>query len=207
MRSCNGLLVRHCDMPPTDVVAARDLQATTKLRTFRDLCFKKSSVDALAALDEGLYRRLTTRVILLDYATNSTGLPGAARLRRLTQLAEPAESPMESRLRWTFIEAGLPRPIVQAELHDPNGEFIARVDMYYPDARLVIEFDGRNHQDRLVADARRQNLLVNAGFKVLRFTSADLFGRPGAVVDQVREALASAGVHARYEGKPRNNAA
>jgi very-short-patch-repair endonuclease len=50
----------------------------------------------------------------------------------------------------------------------------------------VIEFDGGNHRDRLVSDDRRQNSLVSAGYRILRFTTADLYGRPDAVVAQVR---------------------
>jgi len=202
LRSCSGLVVRHCDLPAADQVTVLELPATTLLRTFRDLCLKKSSSDALSALDEALYRRVTDRATLLAYAGDSGRLPGAGRMRRLAALAEPAESPMETLLRWTFIEAGLAPPQVQVDLHDANGELIGRADMYYPEARLVIEFDGRNHQDRLVADMRRQNLILNAGFRLLRFTSADVLGRPRVVVDQVREAIASG-----YAGNRQNDAA
>src|SRR5207247_10622365 len=68
----------------------------------------------------------------------------ARRNARLGLLAEPAESPMETRLRWLLLNAGLPRPIVQAKLHDARGREIARADLYYPDARMVIEHDGTN---------------------------------------------------------------
>lgn len=128
-------------------------------------------------------------------------------MRRLGELAEPAESAMESRSRWTFIQAGLPRPEVQVDLCDANGRFVCRADMYYPKAGLVIEFDGRNHQDRLVADTRRQNLIVNAGYRILRFTSADVLGRPDVVVNQVREALAAGRGDRRHEENLRNHAA
>ena len=109
------------------------------------------------------------------------------RLGRFDDLAEPAESPMESRLRWSLLQAGLPKPEVQKELLDSDGRFLARADLYYPQARLVIEYDGANHRDRLVEDDRRQNALVTAGFLLLRFTAAD---RPDAITAQVRRALA-----------------
>jgi len=41
----------------------------------------------------------------------------------------------------------------------------------------------------LIEDDRRQNLLVNAGFRLLRFTAADIYGRPDVVQAQVRGAL------------------
>ncbi len=97
---------------------------------------------------------------------------------------------METRLRWLLLEARLPRPEVQTDLCDASGRFVGRADLYYPQARLVIEYDGSNHRDRLVEDNRRQNALVNAGFRLLRFTAADLKLRQDAVTGQVRSALA-----------------
>ena len=93
---------------------------------------------------------------------------------------------METRLRWLLIEAGLPSPEVQVDLRDHEGRFVGRADLYYPRSRLVIEYDGANHGDRLVADDRRQNLLVDAGFRLLRFTAADVYKRSETVIAQVR---------------------
>jgi very-short-patch-repair endonuclease len=92
---------------------------------------------------------------------------------------------METRLRWLLIKAGLPRPEVQAKLR--NGA--ARADLYYPEARLVVEYDGGNHRERLVEDDQRQNLLVNAGYQVLRYTAVDIYQRSDVVLAQVRDAL------------------
>ena len=97
---------------------------------------------------------------------------------------------METRLRWLLLQRGLPRPEVQVNLGDDrNG--IGRADLYYPSARLILEFDGTNHRDRLVADNRRQNLLLSAGFQLLRFTAGDIYNQPDLVEAQVRRALAA----------------
>ena len=87
---------------------------------------------------------------------------------------------METRLRWTLIEAGLPKPVVQAKLD------FGRADLYYPSTRLVIEYDGMNHRDRMIDDNRRQNRILAAGYRLLRFTSAD---RAETINVQVRQAL------------------
>jgi len=107
-------------------------------------------------------------------------------------LAEPAESPMETRLRWLLLKSGLPSPKVQVDLRDADGRFIGRADLYYSVARLVIEYDGASHRERLAEDNRRQNNLVDAGFRVLRFAAADLRQRPATVVALVRNALGTA---------------
>ncbi len=97
---------------------------------------------------------------------------------------------MESVLRWLLHEAGVRLPVVQYEIRDGAG-FVGRVDMAWPDRRLVVEFDGDGHRERdvFVDDLRRQNRLVAAGWTVLRFTSADVLGRPGDVVTAIRAAL------------------
>jgi very-short-patch-repair endonuclease len=65
----------------------------------------------------------------------------------------------------------------------------------------VIEYDGVNHRDRLVEDNRRQNLLISAGFHLLRFTAGDIYDRPQTVAKQVRNALtAGVAVSARRPG-------
>jgi very-short-patch-repair endonuclease len=110
-------------------------------------------------------------------------------LGRVDELAEPAESPMETRLRWVLIQAGLPKPEVQISLHDTEGRFVGRADLYYPQARLAIEYDGVNHRDRLVDDDRRQNDIIDAGYRLLRFTAADLAQRPDSISALVRRAL------------------
>ena len=59
---------------------------------------------------------------------------------------------METRLLIQLIMGRLPRPSVQSELYDSDGRFIGRVDLYYPDRKLAIEYDGAGHNDRLYAD-------------------------------------------------------
>ena len=177
LRSCHGLRVRHCKLTIDSVVPIRGLPATSIHRTLRDICAQSPGLPSLIVLDMALRARIIAR-----NALNGIGL---------MSLAEPAESQMETRLRWLLTEAGLPRPQVQVDLRADDGRFLGRADMYYPQARLVVEFDGGNHRDRLVSDDRRQNELVGSGFTVLRFTSADLHARPHVVVMQVRGALSA----------------
>ena len=111
------------------------------------------------------------------------------RLKHLIELAEPkTESPMETRLRLLLVFARLPRPLAQVDLGDANG-FFARADLYYPQRRLVIEYDGATHKDSVTEDDRRQNRLLSAGYRLLRFSAADVLGTPDLVVERVRSAL------------------
>jgi len=189
IRSRQGLTVRRSNLSPHEVTTVHGLPATSLHRTLRDLSLFYAPVEALVAIDAAVYKKLTDKGRLLADPAAARGRRGSARLRRLVELAEPAESAMETRLRWILHCARLAKPQVQANLYDNNGRFLGRADLYYPSARLVIEYDGGNHRDRLVADDRRQNLLAHAGFRILRFTAVYIYQRAEVVVSLVRIAL------------------
>jgi very-short-patch-repair endonuclease len=189
IRNRAGLIVRHAEIPPADVVSIRGLRATALPLTLAGLCLRWPAVEALVAIDMAVRLDLTDPSVLCQYAKAAKGRPGAARMGSLAFLAAPAESPMETRLRWLLIQAGLPRPEVQINLGDRAGRFVGRADLYYPEARLALEYDGGNHRERMTEDNRRQNLLVNAGYRLLRFTAADIHNRADVVAAQVRAAL------------------
>jgi hypothetical protein len=189
IRSRAGLNVRRCAIPPSEVVSIRGLRATALPLALTGLCLQWPAAEALVAIDNAIYRGLIDARTLTHYAEAAKGRPGVAHLRSLVSLASPAESPMETRLGWLLIHAGLPHPEVQVSLRDRKGLFVARVDLYHADARLALEYDGGNYRERLVEDNRRQNLLMNAGYQMLRFTAADVYKRPDVVVAQVVEAL------------------
>lgn len=204
MRPRVGLMVRRCDIDPTEVVTIRGLRATTLHRTLLDLCLQWPAVEALVAIDMATRAGLTSSAGLIRNSAAARGRAGSRRLLALAAVAAPAESPMETRLRWLLLQVGLSGLEVQTDLRDGDGRFIARADLYYPAARLVVEYDGGNHRDRLVEDDRRQNLIVNAGFRLLRFTAADIRNRPDVVAAQVRGALGIAVQTARLAPNTRH---
>jgi very-short-patch-repair endonuclease len=206
VRSRAGLSVRYSEISRNEISTVRGLRATTLRRTLTDLCLRLPAVEALVAIDMAVAASLTDRATLIRHAESTKGRAGARRLRSLAALAAPAESPMETRLRWLLIQAGLPHPEVQTDLRDSSEEFVGRADLYYPSARLVLEYDGGNHRERLVEDDRRQNLLLNAGFRLLRFTAADVLRQPDVVVAQVSAALTPASDNARLAQNARNPA-
>ena len=143
--------------------------------------------EGVVAADMFLHAKLITIAKLRAYIDEHSRAKGITRLRRVVELAEPeAESAMETRLRMLLVLAGLPRPEVQVSLKDRDGRFLGRPDLFYRLGRLAIEYDGGNHRDRLVHDNRRQNGLVGAGYRLLRFTAPDVYATPDSVVMQVR---------------------
>jgi len=68
-----------------------------------------------------------------------------------------------------------------------------RVDVGFPVQRVAVEIDGwawHSDSERFRQDRQRQNAMVNAGWRVLRFTWHDLAEQPDAVIDQIRRELA-----------------
>jgi very-short-patch-repair endonuclease len=185
-----GLSVRRIELHDKDVVVRHDVPATSTLRTAVDLGSRPPLVEAVVAVDMALHRRLVSPAMLREYIEEHPRCSGIAHLRRVVELAEPAtESAMESRLRMLLVLAGMPRPEAQVRLHDDRGQFLGRIDLYYREQCLCLEYDGATHRDSLVEDNRRQNRLQDAGFRLLRFTAADINRRPEAVVALVARQL------------------
>ena len=186
-----GVVVRRCSIPAAETSIRRGLRVTSAVRTIADLACRLPLTDAVALVDTALHGRLVNNGRLCDWASTHAGYRGVRRLRRALELADPAaESVMETRLRLLLVLAGLPHPRGQVSLRDDCGLFLARPDLYYPDARLAIEYDGATHRESLAADNRRQNRLLDAGYRLLRFTAGDVLDAPASVVSMVRRALA-----------------
>jgi hypothetical protein len=117
VRSRPGLNMRRCDLPPSDVTRVRGLRTTTVRRTLRDLCHRLGPVEALIVMDAAIHSRIIDKATLFSQHSLAT-------------LAAPAESPMETRLRWLLIQAGLPHPEAQVDLRDSDGRFVGRADVY-----------------------------------------------------------------------------
>jgi very-short-patch-repair endonuclease len=171
----SGVALRRAHLPEDHLVLVKGFRTTSVTRTLTDLCRRLSLTEAVVVVDMALH----SRIVDLNAVS-----------KRLLSFAEPAsESPMESRLRMLLVLGGLPRPKAQVPVYDSQGRFVGRPDLYYPADRLGIEYDGATHRDRLAEDNRRQNLLIGAGVRLLRFTAGDILRSPESTVAQVRTML------------------
>ena len=169
----------------------RGVCTTSLERTWLDLSGCVPPAAFLAVTDQVLRRRVGAER-LAAVLENARAVRGVRTARRVLPVGDArAGSPMESVLRWLIHEAGLPPPVLQHVVTDGVGGKIGEVDLAWPSARVMVEFDGDGHRERrvFVDDLRRQNGLVLAGWTVLRFSSADVLGRPEWVIGVVRRAL------------------
>ncbi len=188
----SAIRISRASLEKRDVALVRKLRATSMDRTLADLSARMTISEAVVLTDAAAHMGLTNLERLDETAARAAGRPGVAAFRRVIHHTEPAaESPMESRLRMLLVLAGLPRPVAQHPIHDRQGRFLGRPDLYFPERRLGLEYDGGVHRTSLVDDNRRQNRLLAEGIRLLRFTAGDIYSRPESVIDQVRLMLAS----------------
>jgi very-short-patch-repair endonuclease len=188
-----GVRVRRDAPDGGEVVVRRGHRTTSLLRTLSDLSRKLSLVETVVITDMALHNGLIKRADLSQWIHNRAGRKGVGPVRRVLDFAEAdAESQMETRLRMLLVLNGLPRPEVQVPIRDDTGSVIGRPDLFYREQRLGLEYDGETHRASLIEDNRRQNRLLLADVRLLRFTGADVLRRPESVVSQVRNALAQA---------------
>jgi hypothetical protein len=177
-------------VPAAETRRRHGVMVTSPSRTWIDLAAVVPPAALLAVTDQMLARAYPREEFSAVLA-RSAGRRGVAAARRVAPYGDAlAGSPMESVLRWLIVEAGLPRPVLQHVVRNA-GRFLGRVDLAWPEQRVMVEFDGDVHRDRrvFVDDLRRQNGLVLAGWTVLRFSSADVLGRPEQVLAAIRATL------------------
>jgi hypothetical protein len=135
--------------------------------------------EAVVAVDQMLATRAARLEDVRALAATVRGR-GGARARRACALADGlAGSPQETRLRLLMRHGGLPFPIAQYRVLDPDGVFVARVDFAWPELRIALEYDGEWHAEpgQFGKDRRRLNRLREAGWTVVFVTAADLRDR------------------------------
>lgn len=188
-RTRSGLTV-HRDLLRDDEVCTRGgIPLTTELRTAWDLARWLPTVDAVVAVDALARTGGFAPSRLLRIQDHYPRARWRACVPGVVDLANPlAESAMESRARLVLVLRGLPRPALQYEVFDERGQFVARLDMAYPELRIGIEYDGRGHLTRWEQerDARRQNALDACGWSLLRLTSPDIWVHPDDTAERVR---------------------
>ena len=190
-RRVRGLQVHCSHLGTDDVVLHRGVWCTAPPRTACDVVRLGPPVDGLATLDAALRSGTCTTELLVAAAEEQAGLRDVIRLRELIPHADGrAESPMESRMRWRFIDGGLPAPDLQIEVAE--GPRRHRLDTGWREHRVGAEFDGLEaHMTRqqLDADRDRHNWLSERDWRLLHFTAVDVYRRWERMIATVQRQL------------------
>jgi len=197
-RRLDGVQVhRSVDLVDDDIVFVGPIPVTSVARAICDSGATFPDREVQRAVDHSVATGLVTAEELLNIRrrVGQHGRNGVVRLQeaidKLPTGGAGAESGPELKLLRILEDAGMPAPTLQHPLSVGGRSY--RIDLSYPSVRLALEYDGvdaHSRVDRFVADRRRQNDLVGAGWTVLRYTHLDLRDRPWVIVGQVARQLA-----------------
>ena len=195
-RGPRGVQVHRCTLAADDAVTLNDgeIRLTPPLRTAWDVAALETVPNAVALLDGMVRTGHLDLARLRGVHEAARGRWRASRVEKVLPLVDGrSQSPPESWVRVACIRSGLPAPVPQFVVLDGD-EFLGRVDLAWPEQRLVVEYEGAYHFDDLQIrrDDRRYDRLVAAGWRVIRLSAADLRDMD-AVVERIAQALHSAG--------------
>jgi predicted transcriptional regulator of viral defense system len=181
-----------------DVAGVEGIPTTSVACTLLDLAEVVNARALERAIDQAEVRRLLDMRAVDDVLARAGGRRGAAALRGvLTELrlgTTLTRSELEERLLAICRAAGLPRPDVNAWIPYPGGGG-AEADFLWREQQLVVEVDGRDvHTTRRAFedDRRRDQRLVLAGWRVVRFTWRQVLFEPAYVAATLRGLLGQA---------------
>ena len=193
-RARPGLIVHRADLPRSDVASARGFPVTRPMRTLIDLSGILDELMLARVLDHTLRRRIVS-LTKLAARVDAERRPGVRVLKRLLAARDPGgpfpETDLETLAFQVILDAGLPEPVLQhrVEIGRPRP---ARIDLAWPDHRVLLEADGYEHHWTPMdweADRDRRNRLTATGLRVLHTTWREVTEHPDRLADRLRTAL------------------
>ena len=135
-------LLRHAGpLDEADVTEVHALRVTTPLRTALDLACSEEHREAVVALDDLLHRGLVVRDELLARLEHHPRRRGRRAAAAAIDAADAlAESPGETLCRLVLAQLGAPVPVLQQGFVVEGRR--VRVDFWFPEQGVVLEFDG-----------------------------------------------------------------
>jgi hypothetical protein len=187
--------IRHHVVPrTTPVVRCRDLRTSAPEQCFVELAALLPLVDLVVIGDYFVKKGWLTVADLVAHANGPLGSAAAA--RAAAYVRADVDSPMETRLRMLIVLAGLPEPVVNHKVFYADGRLRYRFDLSYPDYKIVVEYDGRQHRadlDQWDRDTERGEWLDDDGWKHVPVFSRGIYRRPDRTLERVVKALRERG--------------
>ncbi|MBW8751538.1 MAG: DUF559 domain-containing protein [Propionibacteriales bacterium] len=185
-RTHAGVRVHVC--PSAMLVEVSGIRVSSYRQMFVELGTLLNLVDLVVVGDNLVRHARITPAALREFCAASAH-PGARRARQAASyVRDEVDSAMETRLRMLLVLAGLPEPEVNRTLRADDGQPIRRYDLSYPAARVIVEYDGRQHIERVEqweTDLARREAIDDDGWRILVVTSAGIYRRPEETVLRV----------------------
>jgi hypothetical protein len=189
------LRVHVRDLLAEDAAAHRGLPVTSGPQTWLDLAAVLPPPELVAVGDALQRAGHLDRDALVGRLARADGVRGVVQARQWAPLLSPlAMSRPESVVRCVLIQAGLPHPRPQVEIKSQSGRVVAHSDLGWPQWRVAVEYEGRQHAERgqFGRDLDRYSLMAADGWLTIRY-GANHLRRPEVIVDRAARALRSRG--------------
>jgi very-short-patch-repair endonuclease len=173
-----------------ETVVRDQIPVTTVARTLLDLADVLTTQALKRAIDESEYRGRFDLTSLSAVVENNPGRRGAKLLALAKEPAQRTSSDLEIDFLAFCRRHSLPRPAVGATIAGYE------VDFSWPEARLIVETDGRAaHRTRRAfeSDRTRDRRTLRAGYRTIRPTDRALRDDGPEVARDLRSLLAQAG--------------
>lgn len=173
---------------PDDVISRDGLRFTCPALTAVDLCTELGG----DAIDQLLRSRTATLAALWEVLRRYPNRRGNAdRAKMLLDSRDEPWSAAERLFHRLLRAAGLAGWTANHQVSCFGRRYF--IDVAFRGAKLAIEIDGRLHAapEMFESDRARQADLVAAGWRVIRFTWAQLHHQPEWVIARIRQALAA----------------
>lgn len=186
----------HLAPPSGSVLLLHGIRVSAPDPVFLELASLLNLVELVVVGDALVGQRRTTPEQLVAAAAAHRGRGAAVARRAAAHVRRDVDSPMETRLRMLIVLAGLPEPKVNVKVNYPSGRPRFRLDLSYPDLKIDVEYDGRQHRDdndQWDHDVLREEWLVNDGWKLVKVTHRGIYREPAATIERVRSAIRARG--------------
>lgn len=175
-RSRSQIVLHRSIVLPRDTAGRDGVLCTSAARTILDLAglAGRDQLERMLIAADSL--RILNRRRLQELVDQSPGRRGVRVLRSLLA-ADPVRvrSDAETEMLFACRLAGLPDPVVNGRVGG------IEVDLHWPELRLVVEVDGwafHGGRERMNRDRDRDQRLLLAGWRVIRFTRDQLASDP-----------------------------
>jgi hypothetical protein len=196
-RSIRKGIVAHRADPRFTVTSHRDLPVAGPAVVFTQMATVAPDLVELVVLGDSLVRAGRVTPEELVEITRTWDGKGARRARRAAGLVRGGvDSPMETRLRMLIVLAGFPEPVVNLIIRHGDGEWNIRLDLCYPQLKLIIEYDGWQHrleQKQWSRDLQRRESLESHGWRMIVINSDAFYGEPLQSLLRIRAAMIDRG--------------
>lgn len=167
------------------------IMVTTVSRTLQDCARSMPFREAVVLADSIMRRGLMEHHEVIETLLNLTGYGSSAGPLLAQAVDASSESAGESLTRCLLMEHMLPLLVTQYPISCEGRNY--RVDFAWPEARLILEFDGEqkyvDHPGRDRSEAARDRALTRTGWTVVHITWADIFNKELEVVTHLRNLL------------------